>query len=191
MARNVYRFKGNFKSFLFILAILITVGFLYYTQLLVEELQVQSREYLNLKVKIFEENINSEESADQGFVFTEIIQTADYPIIYTDAEMTPQFWRNVAIPQAKGPVSPDTLNLLQNMAEEFSKVNPPISISYKGNVLGYYFYGETDIIRQLRWLPFIEILVVAMFILIGYAGFNSIKKSEERSIWVGMAKETA
>jgi NtrC-family two-component system sensor histidine kinase KinB len=33
--------------------------------------------------------------------------------------------------------------------------------------------------------------VVALFILIGYAGFSSIKKSEERMIWVGMAKETA
>ena len=30
-----------------------------------------------------------------------------------------------------------------------------------------------------------------MFILIGYVGFSQIKKSEQRYIWVGMAKETA
>ncbi|MCB0286918.1 MAG: hypothetical protein KDE57_09705, partial [Calditrichaeota bacterium] len=46
-------------------------------------------------------------------------------------------------------------------------------------------------IRNLRWLPFIEIGIVALFILIGYAGFSSIKRGEERLIWVGMAKETA
>jgi signal transduction histidine kinase len=46
-------------------------------------------------------------------------------------------------------------------------------------------------VHQLQLLLIIEILVVALFILIGYAGFHSIKKSEERYIWVGMAKETA
>jgi signal transduction histidine kinase len=57
--------------------------------------------------------------------------------------------------------------------------------------LGYYFYGESAIIKRLRWLPIIEIIVVGMFVLIGYTGFHSIKKNEERLIWVGMAKETA
>ena len=58
-------------------------------------------------------------------------------------------------------------------------------------MLGYYHYGESALIRNLRWLPYIEIGVVGLFILIGYAGFSSIKRSEERLIWVGMAKETA
>jgi signal transduction histidine kinase len=30
-----------------------------------------------------------------------------------------------------------------------------------------------------------------LFVLIGYIGFSQIKKSEQRNIWVGMAKETA
>jgi signal transduction histidine kinase len=40
-------------------------------------------------------------------------------------------------------------------------------------------------------LPYIEIGAAIVFILIGYIGFSRIKKSEERYIWVGMAKETA
>ncbi len=191
MTKNVYRFKGNFKSFLFALAILITIGFLYYTQTLVKVLQEQSREFLNFKVKIFEENINNESIVDLSFFFQNVIQTADYPIIYTDAERRPQFWKNIGIPEMIQPIPPDTLRLLNHLIREFGKENPPISISYKGRVLGYYYYGESEIIRRLRWLPYIEIIVVALFILIGYAGFNSIKKSEERLIWVGMAKETA
>ncbi|MCB0298973.1 MAG: hypothetical protein KDE52_02895 [Calditrichaeota bacterium] len=64
-------------------------------------------------------------------------------------------------------------------------------LAFGDNVLGYYHYGESPTIRNLRWLPFIEIGIVALFILIGYAGFSSIKRGEERLIWVGMAKETA
>jgi sensor histidine kinase YesM len=192
LAKNIYRFKGNFKSFLFALAVLIIVGYLYYTQLLVNELKQQSRDFLKFRVKIFEQNINSEESQDISFFFNEVIQTADYPIIYTDAAGEPAFWRNIDIPQINERPLPTALDQsLKEKIRDFDDVNEPISISYQGAILGYYHYGESYIIQRLKWLPYIEILVVALFILIGYAGFSSIKKSEERMIWVGMAKETA
>jgi hypothetical protein len=192
MAKNVYHFKGNFKSFLFILAIILVFGFLYYTQVLVNELQQQSQEFLKFRVKIFEQNINSEEPQDLSFFFNEVIITADYPIIYTDSEGEPAFWRNIDIPQMnERPLPVEIEKKLKKQITEFDKTNDPISISYGTAVLGYYHYGQSKIIQRLKWLPYIEIAVVALFILIGYAGFSSIKKSEERLIWVGMAKETA
>ena len=192
MAKNIYRFKGNFKGFLFILAVGMVFGLLYYTQALVKELQQQSREFLRFRIKIFEKNINTEADQDLSFFFNEVIQQADYPIIYTDTQGEPAFWRNISLPDTlPRPLSPDTLQILKKLIREFDEMNEPIPISYRGTVLGYYHYGELPIIRKLRWLPFIEILVVSLFILIGYLGFSSIKKSEERLIWVGMAKETA
>ncbi len=193
MAKNIYQTKGNFKSFLFVLAVGLAFGFLYYTQLLVNELEEQTREYLKFRIKVFEENINRESVEELSFFFQEVIQQADYPIIYTDAQMNPLYWRNVEVPPPPpgGKIPPDTLKLLQQLIHEFDQENPPIPISYQDQVLGYYHYGESPIIYKLRWLPFIEVVVVALFILIGYAGFKSIKRSEERFIWVGMAKETA
>jgi two-component sensor histidine kinase len=192
MTKNVYRFKGNFKIFLFVVAVAITVGFLVYTLTLVHRLQTQSWEFLKFKVQIFEENINNEEITDLNFFFNNVIQTADYPIIYTDADRNPQFWRNVDIPNINNQeLTPKSQEKLQRLMIEYEAINPPIPISYQGNILGYYFYGESAIIKRLRWLPIIEIIVVGMFVLIGYTGFHSIKKNEERLIWVGMAKETA
>ena len=174
------------------MAVAMAFGFLYYTQTLVNVLQEQSREFLKFRVKIFEENINSESAQDLSFFFQEVIQQADYPIIYTDAQMHPLYWRNVNVPQyLNKPVPPDTLAYLKKLIARFDKDNPPIPIAYQKHILGYYHYGESPVIYRLRWLPYIEIVVVALFILIGYAGFSSIKKSEERFIWVGMAKETA
>lgn len=192
MARNIYHFKGNFKSFLFVLAVILILGFLYYTQMLVGELQQQSRAFLSFRIKIFEKNINSDENQDLSFFFNEVIQQADYPIIYTDAEGEPAFWRNVDIPQImERPLPPDIQVRLKEKISDFDKINEPIPISYQGSILGYYHYGESKIVQQLRWLPYVEIIVVGLFILLGYFGFSSIKKSEERLIWVGMAKETA
>ena len=214
MAKNIYRFKGIFKSFLFVFAVIITLGFSIYiylfvdnlqqqTRSLIKDLQNQSREYLNFRVKIFEESINNESFQDLNFFFDEVIQQADYPIIYTDANMVPQYWRNLDIPQSTlNPINPDTLEYLKKLVQKYEEMNPPIPISYKDQTLGYYVYGESPLIQQLRfveshivhqlqWLLIIEIIVVVLFVLIGYAGFHSIKKSEERYIWVGMAKETA
>jgi hypothetical protein len=143
-------------------------------------------------VQIFEENINNEEITDLNFFFNNVIQTADYPIIYTDADRNPQFWRNVDIPNINNQeLTPKSQEKLQRLMIEYEAINAPIPISYQGNILGYYFYGESAIIKRLRWLPIIEIIGVGMFVLIGYTGFHSIKKNEERLIWVGMAKETA
>lgn len=214
MAKNIYRFKGIFKSFLFVFAVIITLGFSIYiyvfvdnlqqqTRSLIKDLQNQSREYLNFRVRIFEESINNESFQDLNFFFDEVIKQADYPIIYTDANMIPQYWRNLDIPQSTLiPINPDTLEYIKQLVHKYEEMNPPIPISYKDQVLGYYVYGESplihqlrlvesDIVQQLQLLLIIEIMVVALFILIGYAGFHSIKKSEERYIWVGMAKETA
>lgn len=48
--------------------------------------------------------------------------------------------------------------------------------------------------RQLWWIslaPFVTIGVLLLFVLIGWIGSRNIRRSEQRSIWVGMAKETA
>jgi len=117
MAKNIYRFKGIFKSFLFVFAVVITLGFSIYiyvfvdnlqqqTRSLIKDMQNQSREFLNFRVRIFEESINSESSQDLNFFFDEVIQQADYPIIYTDASMIPQYWRNISIAKSEITATP-------------------------------------------------------------------------------------
>jgi signal transduction histidine kinase len=53
------------------------------------------------------------------------------------------------------------------------------------------YYDDSDIVQKLRWLPYVEIIIGAMFIMVGYISFSHIKRNEQSNIWVGMAKETA
>ena len=70
--------------------------------------------------------------------------------------------------------------------------HPPIKVAYQDTIiLSYLHYGESTLVVQLRWLPYIELAVAALFILIGYISFSYIKRSEQSNIWVGMARETA
>jgi hypothetical protein len=53
------------------------------------------------------------------------------------------------------------------------------------------YYGESELVQALRWFPFIQLGFVALFIGIAYLGFSYIRRSEQSSLWVGMAKEAA
>ncbi len=53
------------------------------------------------------------------------------------------------------------------------------------------YYKESKVLRQLRFFPFIQLLLIAAFIGFGYVGFSSARRAEQNRVWVGMAKETA
>lgn len=53
------------------------------------------------------------------------------------------------------------------------------------------YYKESTLLRQLRFFPFIQLLLIAGFVFLGYLGFSSARRAEQNRVWVGMAKETA
>jgi signal transduction histidine kinase len=57
--------------------------------------------------------------------------------------------------------------------------------------LGYVHYGESSMIREMRFVPALELAAFGIVVLLGFLGFRNAKLAELRSIWVGMARETA
>ena len=76
--------------------------------------------------------------------------------------------------------------------EEMDRMHQPIKVAYHDTViLNYVHYGESTLITKLRWLPYIEMSIAALFLLIAYISFSYIKRSEQSNIWVGLSRETA
>ncbi len=192
---SVFNRKGNLKGLLFLFGIVLIISGILYTQQLVNILKEKSTEYLRFKIKIFEQSINNPDAdKDFSFLFNNVIQEADYPIIYTDNKGLPQNWRNISPSidnKAVQELSPEDSLYLMEIFQQISSENEPIPIKSGDFILGYYYYGYSPVIYELRMLPYIAILSGAVFILFGYIGFSYIKRSEQRYIWVGMAKETA
>jgi len=185
--------SANFKGLLFVVGLLIISGFLWYTQQVVNILKEKSTEDLQFRIKVFEANINNPNSDhDVGFFFNEVIKKADYPIIYTDTDGSAQSWVNISarLDSISILTKNDSL-FLYDYLELIKTQNEPISIAYQETVLGYYYYGFPPEINKIKNLPLFAIVVAIIFILFGYLGFTYIKRSEQRNIWVGMAKETA
>ncbi len=55
----------------------------------------------------------------------------------------------------------------------------------------YIYYKESKVLRQLRFFPLIQLILIIAFIGFGYMGFSAARRAEQNRVWVGMAKETA
>jgi len=68
------------------------------------------------------------------------------------------------------------------------EVHEPILIEGFGQLV---HYGESPLAVLIRRFPVVQLAVVALFVLVGYLGFSYVRRSEQSSLWVGMAKEAA
>lgn len=168
----------------------IVISVLFYTQSIVEKLQEREHTSADLYTRAFEYVANdASQSGDYTFAF-DMMTAIDFPLLLTDADKMPLSSRNI---DTNFTLTPEELTqFFIDERDRMAKINPPIVVKHRDSlILNYVYYDESKLVYDLRMLPYIEILVAGMFILIGYIGFSYIKRSEQANIWVGMSKETA
>lgn len=191
--------SANLKSALIAGAILLVGALLLYTQSIVERLQAREREVADLYARSLEYIATGETGeGDFSFIFDEIIKAIDFPIILSDSDREPiqpysQYIKNIRLNSEAD--DEKQRDYLKKLIYDMDQRREPIRVTYEENgeliVLNHLHYGESEIIRQLRWLPIVEVALAGLFIIIAYTGFSYIKRSEQSNIWIGMAKETA
>lgn len=82
---------------------------------------------------------------------------------------------------------------LRKKINQFTEENTPITIQYYwGNDHKHIiFFGQSQLLKTLYWFPYIQLSVIAIFILLGFIAFRSTKQDEQNRVWIGLAKETA
>lgn len=186
--------SGSFKLKIAMLisGVLFAIGVLYFTQLLVERIQKREALIARLYAKSLEYIANDESATGEyNFIFNEIITQIDFPIIATDKDYkNVSFYKNVNIDSTLSKEKINNILLIQ--AKEMMTVNPPIKVTYRDSIiLNYVNYGQSSLITELKLLPYFELIIGGIFVLLGYFGFSYFKKHEQSSIWVGLSKETA
>ncbi len=141
-------------------------------------------------------------------ILREMIADIDFPIVITDNDSIPRAWRRVGIDPALVdsasidsvtlglPISPvirARIDAVRAKAKAMDRKNTPIPMTQPGTgvELGAVHYGEPAVIERLRWMPYIAGGGLVLLISVGLGGLTGIRQAEQRSIWVGMARETA
>ena len=140
-------------------------------------------------------------------IVTEVITGLNFPIVLTDAQGVPRAWKGISVPSsdvppealeelsAGKPVTEDVrakVKRVRDAVEHMDSRHPPILMVQPGGTqLGQVHWGDPPGLEQLRWLPYVELVVMLLFVGLAAWGARSIKLSEQRNIWVGLARETA
>ena len=191
-----YRYAGRLKIFLFVTAVAIILGLLWHSHQIVTGLRAEARNILLFYAQFYARAANEADDTSLNFIFDQIIKRTEFPIILAGADGEPSGWKGIDVP-SDSVHSPQARQEVREIMAAMKREVSPIPITYqnpvtgKSDTLNYLFYGDSKRIKQLQWLPYLEISVVGLFVLIGFFGFNSIRRGEQQFIWVGMAKETA
>ncbi|UCD38030.1 MAG: HAMP domain-containing histidine kinase [Fidelibacterota bacterium] len=184
-----YSYTVNLKTGLFALGVLIVAGLLWYSRSLVQELQDNERRLVDLYANMIAEAASEEGGEELGFIFDQVIQQIQFPVVITTPEGEAVSWRNI---EGADEIDPDDRQTyLGRIVARMDEIHSPVAVRYGELVISRIHYGDSSIVSRLRWLPYVEIAVVGLFILVGFMGFTMIRNSEKRSIWAGMARETA
>jgi signal transduction histidine kinase len=193
----------NLRNLIFVSAVLIVSASLLYARYLARELAEKERAIIELKVRAIDIQGNYEasagslspfEQAAQNFISDIIIASSDdVPWIQTDENFVYQLGRN--LPFMDDPVSPkEESKLAESYIKEYKKAHEPIKVELEfpgKNLVSYVLYGDSPLLKQLRWFPAAQLAVATIFILAVLAAYASAKRSEQNKVWAGLAKETA
>ncbi len=179
------------KSFLLLGVAVISVVFIWYTFSVIDVLKKDTRSQVELYVKLWQHVANSETAGSElQVIFDEIILKATFPIVVCGSDRQPIAWRNIPGIEPDD-TTPETIKQIQSVVSKMKETNGEFPLYVADEMVNYFYYGDSNVIYKLQLMPFIEIGIVVAFFIVGIVGFQNIKRSEERLIWVGMAKETA
>ncbi len=185
------RFNTYFKGFLLFGVCLIGGVFVYYTNDVIVDIQENEAQIARTYTKIWQLVASDSVSGPvTSVLFDEIILKSNFPIIVTDSLGNPLFWKEIAGVPATS-TDPGVLRKVAEHAADMKADRGEIPIYIDSVVIYKLCYGDTALVNKLRMIPIVEMGLVVGFIVLALVGFQYIRRSEQRSIWVGMAKETA
>lgn len=132
---------------------------------------------------IFERLQSRKDSLMESFNHDLVNNAALVPVVFTDSTRRNIIATNI---EAKE-LGVDPTARIREMEEQ----NPPIRVKLDGKKEGYIFYEDSPVLSQVKLFPFIQTIIVGLFLLITYLIFNTFKTAEQNQVWAGMAKETA
>jgi signal transduction histidine kinase len=194
---DFYQNNSKIKWIVAFISTVISIGSIYYTDVLVDQLKVREKQQVVLFAKAIEYTINEDVNTNIVFVSEEIInKNNSIPTILVDGQNEVIDVRNVFIDSTKSKAAIRTQ--LQREIETMEKQYEPIVIPLKdptndNEVFGYQklYYKNSFLLTQIIAYPYVQLSVIALFGFISYLAFNYSKAAEQNRVWVGLAKETA
>lgn len=127
----------------------------------------------------------ADENTDISLYSSIIEANTTIPVYMTDADYHVILTRNVQEPKT------DVEEFYAGKISHLRSTQAPIEVRVSPQVTQYIFYEESNLLRQLRWFPWVQMLVVLSFMALIVTYIITSYRNEQNRVWVGLSKETA
>jgi K+-sensing histidine kinase KdpD len=193
---DIYIKRRRWKILLLFIAIVIGVASLMYTNWLTKKMAQEERNKIELLAEATKQLNNSplettspemDELNTKFLSFLGLVTTLNttIPIIITESDGTVNLDANIKYKEGRRELV---------LAKELKKMKSyidPIRIDLSESEYLLFYYRESNILRNLRYYPFVQLFVIVIYIIVAYFAFNATQRAEQNQVWVGMSKETA
>ncbi len=181
-----YKEKAFLKILLLIIAILIGIGSLLYTNRLAGQLKLEEKKKVELWAAAMQQLINSENPGENiSFLFRVIEGNTTVPLILVNEEGDTISTRNLNYRKL------ENRKYLEKQLEQMKAEHEPIEIVISEESIHYMYYKDSVLLTKLRYFPYVQLGVIILFVFVSYLAFSNSRKYEQNQVWVGLTKETA
>ena len=175
------------KIALWVVAFIIVATSLLFSNKLAGRLEKEQHRKMEIWAEAMRQVVNSTETIENFDFLWKIIEENDnIPVLIADETDQIVTARNFT----KAPKeNPD--DYYAKELKELKKKRTPIEIRLDDNQKQYIYYDDSYLLKQLAYFPYVQLSIIAIFLLGVLMALVTIKNSEQNRVWVGLSKETA
>lgn len=200
---NPYQYNQQWKFILLIFAAIIAIASMTYTNYLIKNLSKAERTKAEVWAMTTRNIFNMPDINDEFTTYMYAVRDKlSVPAIITDSRDSIIYWKGLDNTKTNISINSDFLfedtpelkydpGYFSKQLKKMGGQHEPIEVELYNGDKWLIYYKDSTLLTQLRIFPYIQLSLIAVFLIIAYSVFNSIKRSEQNQVWVGMAKETA
>jgi Histidine kinase-, DNA gyrase B-, and HSP90-like ATPase len=168
----------NGRSLMVLLAFAIVLACLWFTNKMVRDIASEEKQRISTFATAIKSLSNFEIGNEENNLATSIIESnKSIPAILTDSA-------GIILDMINMPSTDQDKHLKQ-----FKNLHQPIVVDITPKQ--YIYYGESKLLRQVRFFPLVLMGIVTLFLGIILIAYRTSNLSIQNRVWVGMSKETA
>lgn len=178
---------------LLLIAFIFVLASVLYTNHLATELSEEEQKKVEIWAEATRQFILAEPGDDIEFISTIIEGNTTIPVYMTDANGQYMLSRNIQLPKRlqKEGMEDEQLAYYQKQINNLREKTQPIEVRLSENLVQYIYYDQSNTIQALQLLPYLQFLLLLVFVGIAIVTIRASHRAEENSVWVGLSRETA
>jgi signal transduction histidine kinase len=190
---NIYTRKSHWKWYLAAAGTGIVIISLLYTRYLATRLaerEDQQARQFSEAIKQITRSAQDSALADCDLTLQLMVieQNTTVPVVLLDEAGRIEAYRNI---EDRNLEEMDTALVRQALHRMIAAGADTIPIVLLPDIDKKLIYTHSNLLSLLEWYPYVQLFLIAVFIMFGYMGFSAARRAEENLVWLGMAKETA